>query len=59
MKVQARKVTGMILDLVEQGVLDPMTVLQSCLSYMSEAEVADMAYCEGFIEEEEEEEEEG
>lgn len=54
MKTQVRKCTNMILDMVEQGALDPLVVLQSCLDYMSERDVADMAHCEGFIEEEEE-----
>jgi hypothetical protein len=38
-----RKVTKQLLQLIEDGVLDPQTVLEACLSYMSEAEVADMA----------------
>ena len=38
-----RKVTNQILELVDEGVLDPQTVLEACLSYMSEADVADMA----------------
>jgi hypothetical protein len=39
-------------------VLDAKTVLRSALNYMSEADVADMASCEGFIEDDEPEEEE-
>lgn len=38
-----RRVTNQILELVDEGVLDPLTVLEACLGYMSEADVADMA----------------
>jgi hypothetical protein len=53
-----RKITNQLLELIENGVLDPQVVLEACLSYMSEADVADMAYSNELIEEEEEEEEE-
>ncbi len=51
-----RKVTNQLLELIEEGVLDPQTVLEACLSYMSEADVADMAHSNELIAEEEEEE---
>lgn len=51
-----RKVTNRLLDMVAEGVLDPQVVLEACLSYMSEASVADMAHCNELIVEEEEEE---
>lgn len=51
-----RKVTNQLLDMVAEGVLDPQVVLEACLSYMSEASVADMAHCNELIVEEEEEE---
>jgi hypothetical protein len=35
-----RKVTNQILELIEEGVLDPQTVVEACLSYMSEADMA-------------------
>jgi hypothetical protein len=41
--------------MVDDGALSARAVLQSALGYMSEADVADMASCEGFIEDEEEE----
>lgn len=50
--MSSRKVTNAVLEMVEEGLLDPMQVLRSCLVYMSEAEVADMARCEGLIEDE-------
>lgn len=39
-----RKVTNQLLELIENGVLDPQVVLGYCLSYMSEADVTDMAH---------------
>jgi hypothetical protein len=39
--------------MIEDGILDPQTVLEACLSYMSEADVADMAHSNEFLEEEE------
>jgi len=49
---QVRKVTNQILEMVEDGVLDKDTVIMACLKYMSEAEVADMARINGFLNEE-------
>jgi len=53
-----RQYTNQLLEMIDNGILDAETVLRSCLSYMSEAEVQDMAESEEFIEEEEEDEEE-
>ncbi len=54
-----RQATDKILEMVEQGILDKDTVIMSCLKYMSEDDVADMAHSnEFFINEEEYEEEE-
>jgi len=59
-----RKVTNQLLELIENGVLDPQVVLGACLSYMSEADVADMAHVNELLDykddddDEEEEEEE-
>ncbi len=47
-----RTVTNQILKMVESGMLDKDTVIAACLSYMSEAEVADMAHINGFLNEE-------
>jgi len=52
-----RKVTNQLLELIEEGILDAQTVLKACLSYMSEADVADMAHSNEFIEEEDEDDE--
>jgi hypothetical protein len=48
-----RKVTNQLLELIEEGILDAQTVLEACLQYMSEADVADMAHDNEFLEEEE------
>jgi len=53
-----RQATDKILEMVEEGVLDRDTVIMSCLKYMSEDDVADMANTnEFFINEEEYDEE--
>ena len=38
----SRKATNRLLDMVNDGGLDPMMALQMCLDWMSEAEVAQM-----------------
>jgi hypothetical protein len=38
-----RVATTRILDMIDDGVLDAESVLRECLSFMSEADVADMA----------------
>ena len=51
-----RQATDKILEMVEEGILDKDTVIMSCLKYMSEDDVADMAHSnEFFIKEEDEE----
>ena len=51
-----RQATDKILEMVEEGILDKDTVIMSCLKYMSEDDVADMAHSnEFFINEEDEE----
>ena len=52
-----RKTTNLLLDLIEEGVLDPTEVVVACLKYMSEAEVKDMAEYNGMLPLPEEEEE--
>jgi|TARA_R110000765_G_scaffold72430_1_gene140616 hypothetical protein len=44
-----RQATNRVLEMVEEGVLDKDTVIMSCLKYMSEDDVADMAYCNEFF----------
>jgi hypothetical protein len=53
-----RQATNKILEMVDDGILDKDTVIMSCLKYMSEDDVADMAHHnEFFINEEEYDEE--
>lgn len=55
-----RKTTNALLEMIDQGAIDPTTVVQMCLSYMSEADVADMCSSNdiNFDDEEDEEEDE-
>ena len=53
-----RKATDKILEMVDEGILDKDTVIMSCLKYMSEDDVADMAHCNEFFLNDEEEESE-
>ena len=50
-----RQATNEVIELCEQGVCTWEALALSCLRYMSEAEVRDMAESEGFIDSEEEE----
>lgn len=53
-----RKVTNQLLQLVEDGILDPRAVMEACLNYMSEADVADMAHCNELLDYKDEDEDE-
>lgn len=56
----AREHTNKLLEMIEEGLLNPDTVILACLKYMSEDEVKDMMEANEFIlDEEEEDEEEG
>ena len=44
-----RKNTIDLLEMIDKGIIDPMTVLNSALQYMSDDDVGDMAYQEGFF----------
>lgn len=50
-----RKVTTMLLGMMDEGVLDPRALAEACLQYMSEADVGDMAHSNELIIEDEEE----
>lgn len=50
----ARKITKKLVEMMEDGSIDPEVVARAALNYMSEADVEDLAFNEGFIEEEEE-----
>jgi len=55
---KSREFTNKILEAVEEGMLDKDMVIMSCLKYMSEDQVRDMAEANCFFEHEEEEDEE-
>jgi len=57
-KHTTRRTTIALLELVDDGLLDPVTVLEAALNYMSEDEVADMARINEFIGDDELDEEE-
>jgi hypothetical protein len=44
-----RQATNKILEMIDEQLLDPMDVLKACLSYMSDDDVEDMAFVEGFF----------
>ena len=48
-----RKETNRLLDMIEEGLIDPHAVADMCLAYMSEADVADMMRANDLLEEEE------
>lgn len=50
----SRPVTCKLLDMIKEGVLDRDAVIEACLDFMSEDQVAFMARAEGFIEDEDE-----
>jgi len=52
--VNVRQATEKVLEMVEEGILDKDTVIMSCLKYMSEDDVADMAQMNDFFINEEE-----
>lgn len=54
-----RKVTTKMLEMIEEGALDRDTVINACVSYMSEDEVADMCRSNDFIYDTEDDEDEG
>ena len=53
-----RQATNRVLEMVEEGVLDKDTVIMSCLKYMSEDDVADMAQMNEFFYDDEESDDE-
>ena len=44
-----RQNTNALLELVEDGVLDPVWVVTACLKWMSDREVGEMAEANGFL----------
>ena len=54
----SRKVTCKLLDMMDEGAIDSRTLVEMCLSWMSESDVAEMAARNDLFESEEAEEEE-
>ena len=53
-----RKITNKLIEMMEEGALDPETLARACMAYMSESEVADMAHDNEFLTDEDEDEDE-
>jgi hypothetical protein len=53
MSSKTREATCKIMEMMDEGILDPKAVAEECLRYMSEYDVADMAHVCGWLEEEE------
>ena len=53
-----REATCKMLDMMDEGLLDPRAVADMCLSWMSEASVHEMMLANDIVEEEADEEEE-
>ena len=47
-----RKETNRLLDMIEEGLIDPHAVADMCLAYMSEDDVADMMRANDLLEDE-------
>lgn len=45
----SREITSMPLELAEDGMISWETIARSCMGYMSEDDVADMADAEGLL----------
>lgn len=52
----SRKVTDELIDMLDSGAIDAAKLAKELLGYMSEADVADFAHCEGYVEEQEDDE---
>jgi hypothetical protein len=51
-----RQYTKQLLEMIESGLISESTVVNACLSYMSEEDVKDMMECNEFIEDDSDEE---
>jgi hypothetical protein len=52
---EARRVTRRLIEIADEGLIDWESLARDCMNYMSEHDVADMAYCNGYMETEQEE----
>ena len=58
MKYQLRKNTEDLLEMIDEGIVDPVHLVVSLLKQMSDCEVGEFAIKEGFFIEDEEDEQE-
>jgi hypothetical protein len=56
--METRKATNKILEMIDEGLLSPTSVVEMCLKWMSEDDVAAMAEANELFEEDEDEEDE-
>ncbi len=50
---ESRRTTRLVLELAEGGVIDWEQIARDALNWMSEAEVAEFAHANGYLEEQE------
>jgi hypothetical protein len=55
---ESRQATRKVIDMADEGVLTWEQVARDCMNYMSEDQVADMAWDNGYFEHDEEEDDE-
>lgn len=56
---KVREATCKMIDMMDEGLLDPRAVADMCLSWMSEASVHEMMLANDIVEEEVDEEDDG
>ena len=49
MSKSPREVTNKLIELMDDNNINAYELARACLDYMSEADVTDMAYTEGFV----------
>jgi hypothetical protein len=54
-----RKNTNKLLEMIDEGLLDPKTVAEMALAWMSEYEVGEMMHANDLLDDEDEDEPEG
>jgi len=55
----SRKYTNKLLEMMDEGLLDPKTVAEMALAWMSEYEVGEMMEANDLLDDEEEDEDDG
>lgn len=52
--MKTREITNKLIEMMDEGALDPTNLAMMCMNYMSEANVADMARLNDLLVEEDE-----